>query len=130
MPLPGHVRILIVDDDFAFRESLRKILSKAGYVVDEASGATHALALMAMEKFDIVFSDMKMPGMSGLDLLKTIKQNYPEVHVVLLTAHNELASHVEALNLQASGFLCKPVKRHEILEALESLTASDHESRQ
>jgi DNA-binding NtrC family response regulator len=117
--------ILIVDDDNAFRLSLHKMLTAMGFSVFTARSAVEALALLRVQSMQLVFSDMKMPKMTGLELLKEIKQHYPETPVVLVTAYNQTTAGVDALESMASGFLNKPVKRHEIVEVLKTFLDFD-----
>jgi len=118
-------RILVVDDNSAFRLSLQKILAGLGFAVQTANDGAEALQLLEQETVHLVFSDLRMPKMTGLELLKRIKQLYPEIQVVLVTAYCDLMSEVEAMRLDACGCLCKPIKRHDILEALEKFCGLD-----
>jgi CheY-like chemotaxis protein len=112
--------VLVVDDDAAFRLSMQKLLAGIGFSVHTAQDGREALFVLQQQKIDLVFSDIKMPAMTGLELLKEIKQFYPETHVVLVTAYGELTGSIEALDLMASGYLNKPVKRQEILEVIRT----------
>ncbi len=117
--------ILVVDDDNAFRLSLQKTLTAMGFSVFMARSAVEALALLRVQPIQLVFSDMRMPKMTGLELLKEIKQHYPETPVVLVTAYNQSTAGIDALESMASGYLNKPVKRHEIVEVLKTFLDFD-----
>jgi two-component system NtrC family response regulator len=120
--------VLIVDNDKEFRDSLTKILSKAGYHVVAAGDGKEASALVTKEKFPLIVLDLKMPGKSGFELLEEIKEKTPKSQVIIITAFGEENSYLEAKHGGAFEFLNKPVKRKEILEsakrALESLQIS------
>jgi CheY-like chemotaxis protein len=117
--------ILIVDDDSAFRQSLHKLLAGLGFSVLTAKNGKEALELLKWHKVDLIFSDVLMPVMGGLEFLKQIKQRHPETHVVLVTAMSELTGEPEAMEMLASGYLRKPAKRHEILDMLKSFYCFD-----
>ncbi|MCI0693897.1 sigma-54 dependent transcriptional regulator [candidate division KSB1 bacterium] len=111
--------ILIVDDEFSVRESLEKVLSKAGYVTLSADSGNEALAVLSKEKVDLVLSDLKMPDGDGVELLKSIKKNYPDVEVILLTGYGTVENAVEAMREGAYDFITKPPKKAIILSAVE-----------
>src|SRR5574341_1539782 len=111
--------ILIVDDEASVRESLEKVLSKAGYLTFTASSGNDALAHLAKEKVDIVLSDLKMPDGDGVDLLKRIKNNFPDIEVILLTGYGTIETAVEAMREGAYDFITKPPKKAIILSAVE-----------
>ena len=125
MTMTPKAHILVVDDDNAFRLSLHKTLTAMGFSVFTARSAVEALALLRVQPIQLVFSDMRMPKMTGLELLKEIKQHYPDTPVVLVTAYNQSTSGIDALESMASGYLNKPVKRHEILEVLKTFLDFD-----
>src|SRR5512145_1726580 len=97
--------ILIVDDEFSVRESLEKVLSKAGYVTLAADSGNEALAVLSKEKIDLVLSDLKMPDGDGVELLKSIKKNYPDIEVILLTGYGTVENAVEAMREGAYDFI-------------------------
>jgi CheY-like chemotaxis protein len=121
----ANFHILVVDDDTAFRQSLCKALIGVGLSVHTASNGREALALLEKQQVHLVFSDMKMPEMTGLELLKRIRQLYPDMPVVLVTAFHNITRGVDAFDAMASGYLSKPVKRHEILEVLKTFLDLD-----
>jgi two-component system NtrC family response regulator len=107
--------ILVVDDE----ESLRRInevrLTQAGYSVGVASTAEAALGEMQRQRYDLVISDLRMPGASGLDLLKRIRADYPDAVVVLMTAFGTVETAVQAMKLGAYDYLTKPIDGEELL---------------
>ena len=111
--------ILVVDDNAPFRESFAKAVKSTGLSVHTASDGQEALDFLERKKVDLIFSDIRMPGLSGLDLLKRVKRLYPNIEIVLMTAYTETTSLVDGMDFQASGYLKKPVKRHEIIEVIQ-----------
>jgi two-component system response regulator PilR (NtrC family) len=111
--------ILIVDDEESVRESLEKVLSKAGYVTFTAGSGNDALSHLARRSVDIVLSDLKMPDGDGVELLKNIKKIAPEIEVILLTGYGTIETAVEAMREGAYDFITKPPKKAIILSAVE-----------
>jgi DNA-binding NtrC family response regulator len=110
-------RILVVDDDREFQRSLIKIFLKAGYQVNVASDSVQALAVLNRRHYDLIVLDLKMPGKSGLEVLREIKIKTPDAKVIVVTAFGDSTSYREAMAIGAFDYLNKPVKRKEILEA-------------
>ncbi len=110
-------RILVIDDDRAFQRSLIKIFQKAGYQVNVASDSVQALAVLKRKHYDLIVLDLKMPGKSGLEVLREIKNQTPESKVIVITAFGDSTSYSEAMATGAFDYLNKPVKRQLILEA-------------
>lgn len=101
--------ILIVDDDTLVCDSLKEMLTMEGYKVDTALSATAALAKMKDTTFPLILSDIQMPGMNGIDLLKEIKGLDPEALVVFITGHGHIDGAVEAIKLGAYDYITKPI---------------------
>ncbi|HEY8563693.1 MAG TPA: sigma-54 dependent transcriptional regulator [Pyrinomonadaceae bacterium] len=123
--------ILVVDDEKSQREILEMILSGEGYDVTTASSGEAAMKFVADRHFDLVLTDLKMTGMSGLDLLKQLTDFDKSIIVLLLTAHGTVDSAVDALRLGAFDYLQKPYDREKLLDtisrALNKLTSLDAE---
>ena len=123
--------ILVVDDEKSQREILEMILSGEGYDVTTASSGEAAMKFVADRHFDLVLTDLKMTGMSGLDLLKELTDFDKSIIVILLTAHGTVDSAVDALRLGAFDYLQKPFERENLLEtiarALNKLSSIDAE---
>ncbi len=123
--------ILVVDDEKNQREILETILSGEGYDVTTASSGEAAMKFVADRHFDLVLTDLKMTGMSGLDLLKSLTDYDKSIIVILLTAHGTIDSAVDALRLGAFEYLQKPYDREKLLDtiarALKKLTTLDAE---
>ncbi len=112
-------RILVVDDEVNIREALAVILGDEGYQVAAAASAEEAIAALGEDYFQIVISDMRMEGASGLDLLRWLRQNCPETEIILLTAFGSVEGAVEAMKLGAYDYLCKPVDRRRLSMLIE-----------
>ena len=123
--------ILVVDDEKNQREILETILSGEGYDVTTASSGEAAMKFVESRRFDLVLSDLKMTGMSGLDLLRELTNYDKSIIVILLTAHGSVDSAVDALRLGAFDYLQKPYDSDKLLEtvsrALNKLTTLDAE---
>jgi len=102
-------RILVVDDDESLRRVTQVQLEEEGYEVVTAASGEEALRLLERVPHDLVISDLKMPGMDGVALLREIRQRYPEVVVILLTAFGTVETAVEAMKLGAYDYITKPV---------------------
>ncbi|MBI5572673.1 MAG: sigma-54-dependent Fis family transcriptional regulator [Desulfomonile tiedjei] len=101
-------RLMVVDDELIVRESLAAWLEKEAAVVDKAESGAHALALLEQHFYDILFVDIKMPGMDGFALLEKVKENFPTTLVVIITAYGTVEHAVQAMRLGANDFLVKP----------------------
>ena len=102
-------RILVVDDDESLRRVTEVQLQEEGYDVATAASGEEALQRLEGGPYDLVISDLKMPGMSGVDLLREVRQRHPEVVVILLTAFGTVETAVEAMKLGAYDYVTKPV---------------------
>ena len=114
-------RILIADDEEAARRSLGQILGEDGYEVVLAPDGEEALRLVAEETPDILLTDLRMPGMDGYELLARIRQGFPDVSVVIMTAHGTIKSAVEALREGAEDYLTKPIDVEELEHLLDRI---------
>jgi two-component system NtrC family response regulator len=107
-------RILVVDDDESLRRVTQVQLEQAGYEVDAAPDGDSALAAMQENARDLVLTDLKMPGLSGLDLLRRIRAEHPDTAVVMMTAFGAVDTAVEAMRAGAYDYLTKPVRQAEL----------------
>jgi len=103
--------VLVVDDDRAIREALQKVLAKEGYAVLLAEGGEVGLEVLRREEVHLLLVDLKMPRMSGLELLKAARAIRPEVEVIVITGHGSIEEAVEAMKAGAYDFITKPFKR-------------------
>ncbi len=110
------MKILVVDDEVAIRDIIRKGLSQMGGLsVEVAQNGPEAIEKIEKDVFDLVLTDLKMPEMDGLELLKTIKGIRPEVMVILMTAYGTIETAVEAMRIGANDFVTKPIDLNELL---------------
>ncbi len=114
-------RILVVDDEATARVSLAEILRLEGYQVATAASGEEALSLLdKSDPFDLMVLDIKMPGMSGLEVTELVQERYPGVVIILLTAFGALETAIEAIRQGASDYLLKPASVPEILESVRN----------
>ena len=110
-----HKTILVVDDDALIRQSVKRILEKEKYDVITAEDGEPALEIIRQKPVDLILTDLKMRKMDGMQLLKAAKMLAPEIDVIMMTAHGEVDTAVEAMREGAYHFIRKPLKRAEIL---------------
>lgn len=110
--------ILVVDDEGANRYSVSKTLQRVGYNVNEAANGEEALEQISQQEFDVVLTDIRMPGIDGVELLRRIKENSPDGIVILMTGFASLGTAVEALRLGAHDYLIKPSSSQDIRESV------------
>jgi two-component system response regulator AtoC len=108
-------QVLVVDDDPAVGKVLAALLGQAGIACHHVPDASRALEALAARAIDVVVTDLRMPGTSGVELLEDVVERWPEIPVVLLTAHGSVEVAVEAMKKGAADFLLKPFDREEIL---------------
>jgi two-component system response regulator HydG len=108
-------KILVVDDDPQMRQSLANLLRREKYLVTEASGGEQAIDLLGREVFDLTITDLHMEPMSGMDLLRSIKQNHAHTEVIVVTAFGSIDTAVDAMKLKAFDYVTKPFQVDEIL---------------
>jgi len=104
----SQANILVVDDEETMRDSCQQALSQDGNRVEVAEDGSTALAMLEKESFDLVILDLKMPGLSGMEVLEKVKEEYPEVVVVVITGYATIESAVEAMKKGAYDFIPKP----------------------
>ena len=111
--------ILLVDDEAGIRKVLGISLTDLGYTVHTAENAAAALTIIEAVRPSITLTDIKMPGMDGIDLLKAIKSRYPETEVIMLTGHGDMDLAIESLKFQATDFITKPISDDALTVALQ-----------
>ncbi len=114
-------RILIVDDEPNLRRTLAMILARGGYQSAEADNAAAALARLKTAPFDLLFLDLNMPDRYGADLMADIRQAYPNLPVLILTAHATLDSAMEAVRQGARDYMVKPIEPEYILRRVREI---------
>ena len=116
-------RLLLVDDQQSILYFLRKTLANEGYDVMTADRGDVALEIVRQSVPDVVLLDMKLPDTNGLDILRELRAQHPQVSVIMMTAFGDVQSSVEAMKLGAMDYLNKPVQLDELLDLLEAATA-------
>ncbi|MEW6219925.1 MAG: S16 family serine protease [Thermodesulfobacteriota bacterium] len=114
LKLDDRPRILVVDDEAVARQNLQHILTKEGYAVELAGDGSTALDKLAAMQFQVVFCDLKMPGMSGMEVLEKAKQLTPDTEVVIVTGYATVDSAVFSMKKGASHYIAKPFKLDEV----------------
>ncbi|MDF2549786.1 MAG: putative two-component response regulator [Chlamydiales bacterium] len=112
-------KILIVDDELLIRNFLKETLTRKAYDVMTAENGTKALAILKEQSFDLVITDMKMPDMTGLDILRKVKELYPSTLVIVITAFGSIENAVEAMRIGAFNYLIKPFSPDTIEAVIE-----------
>ncbi len=115
------VSILIVDDDINYRKILSDFLKKEGYDVDSVNSAEEAISILEKDFFNIIISDLKLPGKTGIELLKTVKSRSEDIEMIILTAFGSVDSAVSALKIGACDYLVKPLSLEELSITLKKL---------
>jgi len=119
---PSSKRILIVDDDADTCALVQDALSEQGYEIHSCFGGEEARNLLEPDRFDLILADIKMPRVSGIDLLQHVRQQCHGTHVILMTAYASLDTAIQALRGDAADYLIKPFSleelRHRVREAL------------
>ncbi len=108
-------RILIIDDEKSIRHSLKEILEYENYKVDEAPDGIEGIKMAEKEKYDIIFCDIKMPKMDGMEVLENLQSKSPESAVVMISGHGNIDTAVEAIKKGAFDFIAKPLDLNRIL---------------
>ena len=110
------IKILVVDDEAPVREMIKKGLSlMGGFSVEVAQNGAEAIEKIEKDVFDLVLTDLMMPEMNGLELLKTVKGTRPEVMVIMMTAYGSIETAVEAMKIGANDYITKPIDLNELL---------------
>jgi len=113
--------VLVVDDDADFALMLERLLAGEGWRASHATSAAAAERALAKGRFDVVLTDMKMPGGGGMDLLRACRRDHPSLEVVIMTGYGTIETTVEAMKLGAADFLPKPFENDELLLKLEQV---------
>ena len=117
--MDDKMSIMVVDDEEIVRESLFHWFKKYGHVVETASSGFEALDKLEKHPFQLLFVDIKMPGMDGIELLEKVKAEYPDTIVIIITAYGSIESAVKAMRIGASDYLLKPFKPDQLALVME-----------
>ena len=123
----GH--ILIIDDEASLRRTLARILQHANFEVTTAASGQEGLAFLSQQAFDLVYLDIRMPDMNGLEVLKKIHSEFPELPAILFTAQPDMNSAVEALRHGAIDYLMKPLQPQTLIDRTQAILAQREKER-
>jgi DNA-binding NtrC family response regulator len=112
-------RILVIDDELSIRDALRLVISELGHHVDVAKNGGEAKELLSSGPYDLVFTDLRLPDASGIDLLALIKSDTPDTEVIVMTAHGSLDIAIEAIKIGAFYYIEKPFTPHQVTALIE-----------
>ena len=124
------MNVLVVDDERAIRNSLKEILTDEGYDVDTAEDGVQAVEKAGKQKFDVIFCDIKMPNMDGLEVLDTLVGNGTDAAVVMISGHGDISTAVECIKKGAFDFVEKPLDLNRVLITIKNATDRVHLTKQ
>jgi DNA-binding NtrC family response regulator len=110
--------LLLVDDEVEFLEPMEVRLTRRQVCCSLAQSGEEALRLLSQKRFDCAVVDVKMPGMDGLELLRRMRKDYPDIAVILLTGHASVELGIQGIELGAFEYLMKPVELDELLDTI------------
>lgn len=116
-------RILIIEDDEEMRSLLEDFLKDEGYETDSANSGSEAFGKLAQEPFDLVITDIRMPGLSGLDILSAVKKFQMEIPVIVITAFGGEQVYRRSIARGADGYLEKPIHFHKLRNLIQELVS-------
>lgn len=126
----SSIKIFIVDDELVMRKSLSGWLERDGYEVDTAESGEEAIEKLKKTRFDLLLVDIKMEGISGLDVLKHVRENDPDLAVVMITAYGSISTAIEAMKNGAHDYLLKPFDPDELGVLIEKIVEQQAQARE
>ena len=126
----GSTKILIVDDELVMRTSLTGWLERDGHDVKTAESGEEALEIVKKTRFDILLVDIKMEGISGLDVLMKVKESDTDVAIIMITAYGSIATAIEAMKNGAYDYLLKPFDPDELGVLIEKIIEQQAQARE
>lgn len=111
--------ILIVDDDREMCNVIAKFLKKQNYSVQLANSGWEGLSQLMNKRFDVVISDFRMPGMSGIQLIRKVKEVSPHTHIILITAFGDVTTYLDAIDAGAFDYINKPIRMRDLQRAIK-----------
>ena len=114
----NKANILVVDDELIERQTLTDILRLEGYHVAAVANGEAAVDYVRLNPVDLIILDLRMPGMSGLDVVKVVNRISPDIEIILLTAHGSIESAIDALRSQVHDYLLKPASPVQIIDSV------------
>jgi DNA-binding NtrC family response regulator len=117
-------RILVIDDESIVRKSCNRALSPEGYEVTVSQSGVEALRILEEESFDLVLTDLKMPDIDGIEVLKKIKERWPQTEVIIITGYQTVDTAVKSIKLGAFDYIEKPFTPDALVAAVGNAMAS------
>jgi two-component system response regulator PilR (NtrC family) len=118
------IRILIVEDDEEMRSLLRDFVGEEGFEADTVMNGYEAFRKLVKEPFDLIITDIRMPGLTGLDIVPRIKKLQPEIPIIVITAFGSQEVHQRALERGATAYLEKPIRFYKLRELIHQMVSS------
>jgi two-component system response regulator HydG len=128
--MPEKMNIMIVDDEKVVRESFLHWFEKIGHTVEAAASGEQAMERLAKAAFDLMFVDIKMPGMDGIELLERVKADFADTDVVIITAYGSIETAIRAMQVGAADYLLKPFKPDQLTLVMEKVNQQRRMSRE
>jgi FixJ family two-component response regulator len=128
--MSAQQKVLVVDNEAMVTRSCRRILTEAGYDVDTSESGRQGLARALQERFDLVFTDLKMSDLDGMELVRTLRTNRPGTAIVVITGYGTVRTAVEAAKMGVSDYIEKPFTPAEITEAAGRALGTAQKQRQ
>jgi DNA-binding response OmpR family regulator len=122
-------RILIIEDDDEMRSLLKDFFEEDGFEIDSVSNGSDAFRILVRELFDLVITDIRMPGLTGLDILPGIRKLQPEAPIIVITAFGSEEIHRRAMERGATAYLEKPLHFHELRTMIHEIISSKAKNR-
>ena len=117
--MANEFRIMVIDDEKIVGDMAKMSLEQEGYLVEAFVNAEPALARLEAQRFDVIVTDYKMKGVDGMEVLRSVKRNHPDIKVIMITAFANLDTAIEALRGQVHDFFPKPVKLNELKASIK-----------
>ena len=113
------LKVLVIDNEDVICNACRLVLTEKGHDVDISKTGKSGLIAVGHTTYDLVLLDIKLPDMDGMDILKTVKENLPTLHIIVMTGYATLSNAVQAMKLGANDYLSKPFTDDELVAAVE-----------
>ena len=122
-------KVLIIDDEDIVRISCQRILVPEGYEVRSTKSAAEGFGILSQDAVDVVLTDLKMPDIDGMQVLKKVKEEWPDIEVIMITGYQTINTAVEAIKLGAFDYIEKPFIPSAIVEAIEKAISHRQENK-
>ncbi len=117
--MENKITVLVIDDELSFTEEMQEMLQMKGYKAFIASTARQGLNILKCQEIDLLILDIRLPGVNGLDILKEVKEIYPKLEVIIVSAHGDMESVIRSMRLGALDYLRKPFRHVDFQIAIE-----------